>query len=62
MGRNGGRAADVAATVAMAPGSTVKPLVIAAALDTHAAVGQSFDCGPDPRMYGDRAFHDASVQ
>ncbi len=62
VGRSGGRAADVAATVAMTPGSTVKPLVIAAALDTHAiTVGQSFDCGPDPRMYGDKAFHDASV-
>jgi beta-lactamase regulating signal transducer with metallopeptidase domain len=58
-GRSAGKAADVASTVAMPPGSTVKPITIAAALEVHAiTVDQKFECSPDPRMYGDKAFHD----
>jgi beta-lactamase regulating signal transducer with metallopeptidase domain len=61
-GRSAGKAADVASTVAMAPGSTLKPITIAAALEVHAiTAGQTFECGPEPRVYGDKAFHDASV-
>jgi beta-lactamase regulating signal transducer with metallopeptidase domain len=58
-GRSGGQTADVGATVAMAPGSTLKPITMAAALDLHAiTVNQKFACGPDPRMYGDKALED----
>jgi beta-lactamase regulating signal transducer with metallopeptidase domain len=61
-GQSAGKAVDVASTVAMAPGSTLKPITIAAALELGAiTASQSFDCGPDPRMYGDKAFHDASA-
>jgi beta-lactamase regulating signal transducer with metallopeptidase domain len=59
-GQSGGKAVDVATTVAMAPGSTLKPITIAAALEQHAiTVDQKFECGPSPRMYGDKAFQDA---
>jgi cell division protein FtsI/penicillin-binding protein 2 len=55
-GRSDGKTADVATTVAMEPGSTMKPITIAAALETRAiTVDQKFDCSPDPRMYGDKA-------
>ncbi len=61
-GRSAGKPADVASTVAMAPGSTLKPITIAAALELHAiTVDQKFECGPAPRMYGDKALHDASA-
>jgi beta-lactamase regulating signal transducer with metallopeptidase domain len=59
-GRSAGKAADVATTTAIVPGSTLKPVTIAAALELHAIkVDQKFECGPDPRMYGDKALHDA---
>ena len=58
-GRSAGKTADVATTVAMAPGSTLKPFSIAAALELHAiTLDQTFECGPTPRMYGDKAFQD----
>ena len=61
-GRSAGQIADVASTVAMAPGSTLKPITIAAALEAQAITAdQTFECGPEPRVYGDKAFHDASV-
>jgi beta-lactamase regulating signal transducer with metallopeptidase domain len=61
-GRSGGKTADVASTVAMAPGSTLKPITIAAALEVHAIrVGQRFECGPTPRVYGDKALEDHAV-
>jgi membrane carboxypeptidase/penicillin-binding protein len=57
-GQSAGQSADVASTVAMAPGSTLKPITIAAALEMHAiTVDQKFECSPDPRMYGDKALH-----
>jgi beta-lactamase regulating signal transducer with metallopeptidase domain len=59
-GQSGGKAVDVATTVAMAPGSTLKPITIAAALEQHAiTLDQKFESGPSPRMYGDKAFQDA---
>ena len=55
-GHIAGKTADVATTVATPPGSTMKAITIAAALETNAiTVDQKFECGPDPRMYGDRA-------
>jgi beta-lactamase regulating signal transducer with metallopeptidase domain len=58
-GQSAGKTADVASTVAMAPGSTLKPITIAAALELRAiTAGQKFECGPTPRMYGDKAFLD----
>ena len=57
-GRHAGKTADVASTLAIPPGSTVKPITIAAALETHAiTVDQKFDCSPDPRMYGAKELH-----
>jgi beta-lactamase regulating signal transducer with metallopeptidase domain len=57
-GRVAGQTADVATSTATAPGSTMKPITIAAALELHAiTVDQKFDCGPDPRMYGEKALH-----
>ncbi len=56
-GQSAGKNADIATTLAMPPGSTMKPLTIAAALETHAiTLDQKFDCSPDPRMYGDKEF------
>ncbi|HEY8086827.1 MAG TPA: M56 family metallopeptidase, partial [Polyangiaceae bacterium] len=44
-GQMGGKPADVATTVAMPPGSTMKAITLVAALDTHAVtVDQSFEC------------------
>jgi beta-lactamase regulating signal transducer with metallopeptidase domain len=61
-GRSAGKPADVASTVAMSPGSTLKPIAIAAALERHAiTLDQKFECGPAPRVYGDKELHDASV-
>ncbi len=55
-GQLGGKPADVATSVAMTPGSTMKAITMVAALDTHAiTVDQKFECGPAPRMYGDKA-------
>lgn len=49
-----------ASNVAIAPGSTLKPIVVAAALEERAIrVDQEFECA-GPRMYGDRALDDAS--
>lgn len=59
-GSKGGQPADVAATVAVTPGSTLKPIMIAAALEQRAiTVDQKFDC-TGPRRYGARAIRDAS--
>ena len=59
-GQSAGKTADVASTVAIDPGSTLKPITIAAALEMHAiTVDQKFECGPNPRMYGDKALQDA---
>jgi beta-lactamase regulating signal transducer with metallopeptidase domain len=59
-GRSDGKTADVASTVAMDPGSTLKPITIAAALELHAiTVDQKFECGPRPRMYGEKELQDA---
>jgi cell division protein FtsI (penicillin-binding protein 3) len=53
-GRRAGKAADVATTVAMPPGSTMKAITVVAALETHAiTLDQKFECGPAPRKYGD---------
>jgi len=61
-GRIAGKPADVASTLAMPPGSTMKPITIAAALETHAiSVDQQFECGPAPRKYGDEAIEDSQV-
>jgi beta-lactamase regulating signal transducer with metallopeptidase domain len=58
-GRSAGKTADVASTVAMDPGSTLKPITIAAALELHAiTLDEKFACGPNPRMYGDKALED----
>ncbi len=58
--QDAGKSVDVATTVAIAPGSTLKPFSIAAALELHAiTLDQTFECGPSPRMYGDKAFNDA---
>jgi membrane carboxypeptidase/penicillin-binding protein len=60
VGQSAGKTADVASTVAMDPGSTLKPITIAAALELHAiTVDQKFECGPNPRVYGDKALQDA---
>jgi beta-lactamase regulating signal transducer with metallopeptidase domain len=55
-GQSAGKTADVASTVAMSPGSTMKAITLVAALETHAiTVDQKFECGPAPRKYdGDR--------
>jgi cell division protein FtsI (penicillin-binding protein 3) len=46
---------------AITPGSTLKPVTIAAALDAGAITAtQQFDCGPEPRHYGDQVLRDAS--
>jgi len=59
-GRIAGKTADVATTFATPPGSTMKPITIAAALETHAiTVDQEFECGPAPRKYGDEQIEDA---
>jgi len=61
-GRSAGNTADVAESVAMAPGSTFKAITIAAALETHAiTVDQRFECGPTPRAYDGKSFHDWRV-
>jgi beta-lactamase regulating signal transducer with metallopeptidase domain len=61
-GRSAGKPADVASTVALAPGSTLKPITIAAALELHAITAdQKFECGPSPRTYGDKAIRDFSA-
>lgn len=53
-GQMGGKAADVASTVAMEPGSTMKAITMVAALDTHAiTLDQKFECTA-PRIYGDK--------
>jgi beta-lactamase regulating signal transducer with metallopeptidase domain len=57
-GQSGGKPADVGA-VAMPPGSTMKAITMVAALDTHSVtVDQKFECGPEPRRYGDKDLGD----
>ena len=61
-GRSAGKEGDVATKVALVPGSTFKPITIAAAIEHHAITAeQKFECGPGPRRYGDKTVHDASV-
>lgn len=59
-GRVGTRSVDFARSRAISPGSTIKPIVIAAALETGAITSsQTFECGPKPRPYGGgREIHD----
>ena len=60
-GLSAGKPADVASQIAIAPGSTLKPVTIAAGLELHAIkVDQMFECGPAPRVYGDKTLHDSS--
>jgi beta-lactamase regulating signal transducer with metallopeptidase domain len=57
-GQSGGKAADVATTVAMVPGSTMKAITVVAALETHSiTVDQKFEC-EYPRKYGDKELRD----
>ncbi len=60
-GRVGDQPFDVARSRAIAPGSTLKPITIAAALDTGAiTTTQLFDSGPKPRAYASGEIRDAS--
>ena len=61
-GRVGERPFDFARARAITPGSTLKPITIAAALETGAITeGQMFDCGPAPRSYGGaKQIHDSA--
>ena len=44
------------------PGSTLKPITIAAAIETSAITSnQVFECGPKARQYGSEELHDASA-
>jgi beta-lactamase regulating signal transducer with metallopeptidase domain len=62
-GRVGDHPFDVARSRAITPGSTFKPITIAAALETGAIDStQLFECGPKPRSYGGtREIHDSSA-
>jgi beta-lactamase regulating signal transducer with metallopeptidase domain len=58
-GRSGGKPADVASTVTIPPGSTMKAITMVAALETHAiTVDQKFECS-GPRTYGDKQLDDS---
>jgi beta-lactamase regulating signal transducer with metallopeptidase domain len=60
-GRLGDRPFDVARARAITPGSTLKPITIAAALETNAITStQLFNCGPSVRAYGTEQLEDAS--
>jgi len=52
-GQIGGKATDVASTIAMQPGSTMKAITMVAALETHAiTLDQKFECDYPTRKYG----------
>jgi beta-lactamase regulating signal transducer with metallopeptidase domain len=60
-GKRGGRPFDVARSQAMSPGSTLKAITLAAAIETNAITpGQLFKCGPEPRVYPEGEMTDAS--
>jgi cell division protein FtsI (penicillin-binding protein 3) len=60
-GRAGGARFDVAVGRAYVTGSTLKTLVLAAALDEGViALSDRFDCEQGKRSYGERVLHDAS--
>ncbi len=60
-GRAGGAPADVAAQQAYLTGSTLKAIVLAAALDDgKVAPGDRFDCENGARAYGTRILHDGT--
>jgi len=60
-GRTGDHAFDFARSRAITPGSTLKPITIAAALETGAITStQMFDCGAKTRAYGAQAIHDTA--
>jgi beta-lactamase regulating signal transducer with metallopeptidase domain len=60
-GRVGDHPFDFARSRAITPGSTLKPIVIAAALETSAITStQLFECGPSPRVYGSAELHDST--
>jgi len=60
-GSRAGQPFDVARTQAMSPGSTLKAVTLAAALETRAITpGQLFECGPNARVYPEGEMKDAS--
>jgi beta-lactamase regulating signal transducer with metallopeptidase domain len=60
-GRRGGQPFDVARSQAMSPGSTLKAVTLAAAIETNAiAPGELFPCGPEPRVYPEGQVTDPS--
>jgi beta-lactamase regulating signal transducer with metallopeptidase domain len=59
-GRRGGEAFDVARDQAMSPGSTLKTVTLAAAIETSSIQpGELFRCGPEPRGYPDGEMEDS---
>jgi beta-lactamase regulating signal transducer with metallopeptidase domain len=60
-GRAGGRVADVGAARAYVTGSTLKAVMLAAALDEGVVTpAESFDCENGARAYGPRTLHDST--
>jgi beta-lactamase regulating signal transducer with metallopeptidase domain len=58
-GQSGGKPADVASTVVMPPGSTMKAITMVAALETRAiTLDQKFECS-GPRLYGHKELNDS---
>jgi beta-lactamase regulating signal transducer with metallopeptidase domain len=58
-GRRGDAPFDVARNQAMSPGSTLKSVTVAAALETKSITpDQVFECGPAPREYPEGQLHD----
>jgi beta-lactamase regulating signal transducer with metallopeptidase domain len=59
-GERDGKPFDVARSQAMSPGSTLKAVTLAVAIETNAITsGQMFECGPKPRVYTVGEVHDA---